>query len=490
MSDEMNVILLLDLAKENQVTEAWVRDQDPALSDAPPAIRLTEFGIERTGIGTPDNWLPITAAIERMLARARKHEESATPHYWVAGKAGLPAYFYLGNRLSRQARVTLVNRDDRTGRVDILPLSPHAPFSPTTPYFERSPASWPPPRDGTTLPVGLLVSSLHNVDITEEIKNSLSSRDEHLAAVLGAYSARSLDRTTWGSAVAELDEIARDVHHAYPKREALAVFVAGPATLAFLAGRALNRNIFPNVRVFQRSQAQQYELAYTIGYRREKHTILFLSANPSSTHRLELDEELRAVEQELRHSEHRSRFQLKAKLAPRSGELLTHLRDLKPTILHFSGHGGSNGVLFATEAGDSQVLSGAHIAKALEATRCVVKVVILNACYTKPQAAELLAHVDCVVAMPGKIPDTAAKAFAIGFYGGLGARESVQAAFNQGLARIVLERAGAQPGPRDVIPDDLPGSSRNEHGDPELLVRAGVDPHKIILAEAGSSERE
>jgi len=40
MSDELNVILLLDLAKENQVTEAWVRSHDPALVEAPPAVRL------------------------------------------------------------------------------------------------------------------------------------------------------------------------------------------------------------------------------------------------------------------------------------------------------------------------------------------------------------------------------------------------------------------------------------------------------------------
>jgi len=224
-----------------------------------------------------------------------------------------------------------------------------------------------------------------------------------------------------------------DVHHAHPQRETLAVFVAGPATLAFLVGRALSQNVFPNINVFQKPAC---EIAYSIGYRRERHTILFLTSNPADSRRLELDEELRAVQQELERSAHRARFQLEPKPAPRAGELLSHLRDLKPTVLHFSGHGCHAGLVLPTDDGDSRLLSGKAIVAALEAARCGVKVVILNACYSDSLAEELLAHADCVVAMSDEIGDEDAKSFAVGFYGGLGAGESVQVAFNQGRARL------------------------------------------------------
>jgi tetratricopeptide (TPR) repeat protein len=56
-----------------------------------------------------------------------------------------------------------------------------------------------------------------------------------------------------------------------------------------------------------------------------------------------------------------------------------------------------------------------------------------------PWAEAVLAHVDCVVSTRGTIRDDAARSFAIGFYGGLGERESVAAAYQQGCAAIRLE---------------------------------------------------
>src|SRR5262249_8132044 len=61
------------------------------------------------------------------------------------------------------------------------------------------------------------------------------------------------------------------------------------------------------------------------------------------------------------------------------------------------------------------------------------------------------------------IRDEAARAFAVGFYGGLGEYESIVAAFKQGKAAINL--------------GGLPDSER-----PQLLVRAGFDAAQLILA--------
>jgi hypothetical protein len=59
--------------------------------------------------------------------------------------------------------------------------------------------------------------------------------------------------------------------------------------------------------------------------------------------------------------------------------------------------------------------------------------------------------------------DDAARSFAIGFYGGLGERESVAAAYKQGCAAVSLS--------------GLPDRDR-----PKLVVRTGIDAGTLILA--------
>ncbi|HWO25377.1 MAG TPA: AAA family ATPase [Kofleriaceae bacterium] len=196
-----------------------------------------------------------------------------------------------------------------------------------------------------------------------------------------------------------------------------------------------------------------------------KHTILFLAANPSGTDSRALDREARAMQEELQRSGFRDRFELVTRWAAQPLDLLRELRALKPTVVHFTGRGGPDGLLFQTPSGDARVVSPAAIAETFSAAGSSVKLVILNACYSDAQADALLAHVDCVVGVSGTIQDDAARSFAIGFYGGLGEHESVAAAYKQGLAAISLE------GPHD--------GTR-----PHLKVRADVDAGQLVLAAA------
>lgn len=223
-----------------------------------------------------------------------------------------------------------------------------------------------------------------------------------------------------------------------------------------------------------------------------KHTILFLAANPVGAGRLALDEEARAIHEELERSGHRDKFELVTRWAVRPLDLLRELRKLKPAIVHFSGHGGCElqastglrrevlgksgavdgtaldpdqqyGLCFQGPDGRPQLVSAAGLAQAFGAAGSSVKLVVLNACYSNEQAEALLVHVGCVVGMRGAIHDDAARSFAIGFYGGLGEHESIATAFEQGEVAINLE--------------GLPDADR-----PRLRVRAGVDARALILA--------
>jgi hypothetical protein len=194
-----------------------------------------------------------------------------------------------------------------------------------------------------------------------------------------------------------------------------------------------------------------------------KHTILFLAANPGGTTHLALDREARAIGEELERSGYRDCFEFETRWAVEPLDLLRELRKLRPTVVHYSGHGGKNGLCFQTAHKGAQVVSPAALRETFGAAGRSVKVVVLNACYTDGQAEALIAHVDCVIGMHNLINDAAARSFAIGFYGGLGERESVAAAYMQGRAAISLE------GLRD--------------GDqPQLKVRDGVDANQLVLA--------
>jgi hypothetical protein len=222
-----------------------------------------------------------------------------------------------------------------------------------------------------------------------------------------------------------------------------------------------------------------------------KHTILFLSANPSGTDRLALDEEARAIHVELEQSAFRDRFELVTRWAVRPLDLLRELRKLRPTVVHFSGHGTSNaadehrpgpgphrdlasepsldggeprhGLYFQGPDGRPQRVSTEALEATFGAAGSSVKLVVLSACYSEVHARALLPYVGCVVGMSGSIRDDTARSFAIGFYGGLGERESVATAYKQGCAAIRLE--------------GLPDGDR-----PQLAVRAGVDASKLVLA--------
>ncbi|HEX7842267.1 MAG TPA: hypothetical protein VF469_32570 [Kofleriaceae bacterium] len=73
-----------------------------------------------------------------------------------------------------------------------------------------------------------------------------------------------------------------------------------------------------------------------------RHTILYVAANPLDTNRLALDEECAAIERELRMASGRDDFDFRSRWAVSVDELMRHLNELQPTILHFSGHGSTD----------------------------------------------------------------------------------------------------------------------------------------------------
>lgn len=72
-----------------------------------------------------------------------------------------------------------------------------------------------------------------------------------------------------------------------------------------------------------------------------RNVILFLAANPIGNNPLALEQECAAIERELRMTEGRDDFDFRSKWAITCDDTMRHLNELCPTIIHFSGHGGS-----------------------------------------------------------------------------------------------------------------------------------------------------
>jgi CHAT domain/SMODS-associated and fused to various effectors sensor domain len=438
---ELPVVLILDLADENPIADSMVLDFVPAGDRAPAVLHATEFGAKRSRRGTPIDWPSTISAIDQMVSAARRHETAGTPcRYWVAGRAGLPAFVHLGYRLSVKARVTLVNPRD-SGATDVLALDGEPP--PDTTYFRRS--AWPHRPVATRGRAPLIVScALHSgLEISaHDVEQSLSHGGDAILPAVEAQATTALDTTSVLVAIRELRQATSELRTWYPRCDALAVMIAGPATLAFIVGRMINPHYFPDLQVFQHRH-NQYTLAYEIGGRMK--SILFLASSPITMTRLALDQEAREIRAEIARAGRRDWFEFHTREAAQPLDILRELRSLKPVVLHFSGHGNSGGLFFQDGNGRPHQIDPAALTDALAAAGSMVKVVVLNACFSAALVAELLTQVGCVIGTTGKIPDDAAKAFAIGFYGALADGDSVPSAFRNGNSAISLLRLNGGP---------------------------------------------
>ena len=136
----------------------------------------------------------------------------------------------------------------------------------------------------------------------------------------------------------------------------------------------------------------------------KKQVILFFAANPIGIDPLALDREARSIHGELRRSGCRDRFDFVTRWAAEPLDLLHEIRELKPTVVHFSGHGSassaealrsalgrdisaeqaapsanSGGLYFQSAAGATRLVSPESLAQTFGAAGASVKVVVLNA---------------------------------------------------------------------------------------------------------------
>lgn len=176
----------------------------------------------------------------------------------------------------------------------------------------------------------------------------------------------------------------------------------------------------------------------------KKITILFLAADPTniSSKRLLIDEEVRDIQNRIRESTCRDLFNFQFRLAARIDDLVLALNEINPEIVHFSGHGSLDGdLIFLDSNGNTNPIKPDGLRKLFKAMKGKIRVLVLNACYSRNQARVISEYIDCCIGMKYSIDDNSAINFAASFYRAIGFGKSIKNAYEQGVASLALNNS-------------------------------------------------
>lgn len=172
-----------------------------------------------------------------------------------------------------------------------------------------------------------------------------------------------------------------------------------------------------------------------------KNRILVVSTNPWSTGRILVAEEVREIFERIQEGPHRDKFELHNHSAVKPIDLQRLLLMYEPQIVHFSGHGSkSHRFLLNGTYGRAQALDQQGLTDVFAVYNNHVRLVVLNACFTRAQARSISEVVDYSVGIARPIGDKASVAFAGAFYRALGFGKSITDAFKSAKAELALTK--------------------------------------------------
>ena len=200
----------------------------------------------------------------------------------------------------------------------------------------------------------------------------------------------------------------------------------------------------------------------------DKPLVLFVAAETSDHETIRLGKEFREVREEI---ERQGTLDFHPLWAARAMDLNRALREVEPTIVHFSGHGTPDGLFVMDSDGDSPGILDEKAVGSIFDTfgRGKIKVVVFNSCYSAPLAREVAKYVDVVIGMENTVGIDPAIHFSRGFYGGLSRGESVQEAFRMAVTEMETS---------------LTSEQRESYGkEPQIHSRPGVRAWEVSVVD-------
>ena len=173
----------------------------------------------------------------------------------------------------------------------------------------------------------------------------------------------------------------------------------------------------------------------------QKIRVLCLSSNPWSTSRILVDEESREIFEKIHEGPYSDRFELHNHAAIRPFDLQKLLLKYRPHIVHFSGHGSKRHKLILGGAhGRGKTVDQQGLSDVFALYNKHVRLVLLNACFTKAQARSISEVVNYSIGTGRGIGDKVGVAFAGAFYRALAFGKSVRDSFESARAELALTK--------------------------------------------------
>lgn len=213
------------------------------------------------------------------------------------------------------------------------------------------------------------------------------------------------------------------------------VFQARHDTIVF-SGAILTSAVNTRLRSEVRQPEVSEKRTVNVNPNTEVIRILFVAANADPEHGLDLEEEMRSLEQELAMSQFRSRVEAFFAKAARPADLVTQLRKYRPQVLHFSGHGSEKGISMRLDEGGTSFVGGEAFADTLKERG--VRLVFVNACSSGGFGEALAEVADAVITTSEAVADIAARRFSAMLYQGICNGHSVKDAFRDASDTVRL----------------------------------------------------
>ena len=177
----------------------------------------------------------------------------------------------------------------------------------------------------------------------------------------------------------------------------------------------------------------------------ESTKILILGVNTGNSSRfdLRLDEEARVINTALGRARY-SKFTLQVGKAVSTTDLQDTLLQHKPDIIHIFSDSTSDEISLADGVGNRHPVSAREISQLFSELKGDIRCVVLNNCYSEPQALAIAKNVDCVIGIARDAGDRASFDFINAFYHALSCALDVKTAFDLGSAQIDLEDLNEQ----------------------------------------------
>lgn len=196
--------------------------------------------------------------------------------------------------------------------------------------------------------------------------------------------------------------------------------------------------------------------------------ILFIKVNPIGTANLFLDVEENNLEEARVSSTNRDSFEIKSKGAVTKDMLHSNLEDYKPDILHISGHGNDEGVLyFHDEDNHKKELSLAMFSEFIQNYKPNLKCVFMNACFSLMKTEDFNSIDNlAVIGMNSEVPNDTALTFSRAFYTSFFGGKTIDDSFKTAVDVVGVDGFGEEKIPvligqtdlkhKEVVPDYIP----------------------------------